>query len=152
MFYVLRPVWKLTKGNHNRMYLGGWQGEHPCPTSCGQLHIQQEETNLAHGYHFTMLPEQEKLTSSCWQQPSQWESHNSANEKPLHFQLPVYSNGLSAYISCSQGPLSYLKEPPGLVLRTCPRFCCCLPIPGCNSLLFQTKPIFCWQNSWKLYV
>lgn len=37
--------------------------------------------------------------------------HISANETPLHFQLPICSNGLLVYNSPSQIPLSSIKEP-----------------------------------------
>lgn len=70
------------------------------------------------------------------------DSHNSANEKPLYFQLPVYSNGLFVYNSVINSTPSSTKG------HSSPLFCglaslrsAGLLVLGCNSLLLLTKPI-----------
>ena len=67
--------------------------------------------------------------------------YNSVNEKPLHFELPVFSNGL-----CLQQPLwtpSFLHKRIFFffVLWICTWFTIRPLIQNCNSLLFLNKPI-----------
>ena len=60
------------------------------------LQRQQEE-----GYYFTTPPEEGRISlHPATTQPMRG-CHNSANEKPLHFELPIASNGLSLYSSSS---------------------------------------------------
>lgn len=71
------------------------------------------------------------------------ESHNSAKEKPLCFQLPVHSSGPS--VSNSSQFLPFLDERAFLsfVQGIQVWFCHSFLLLDCNSLLFPKKLIFC---------
>lgn len=80
------------------------------------------------------------------------DSHSLANEKPWHFQLPVYTNGFFVYNIPSQ--LSSFLYKRGLfpfVLQKCLWFWHGLLVPDWNPLLFLNKPIFFWWNNWQVY-
>lgn len=70
--------------------------------------------------------------------------HNSANDSPLCFQLPVYPNGFFVYNSPPNLLLSSVKEHSyplfGTLASDFPR----LLVSDCNSLLFLNKLIFLW--------
>ena len=89
------------------MALGGQQGELSCrPDPTG-------ERDLAGGYYFIFLAEGVRLSSSPGNSPANErlsQVHKSANEKPLYFKLPVYSNGFFCLLRHSQFPPSSIKE------------------------------------------
>ena len=62
------------------------------------------------------------------------------NEKPLHFELPVSSNGLFVYNSPSQLPLLLYKSFLLLALLDFCMFRQSLLVPNCNSVLLLHKP------------
>lgn len=76
--------------------------------------------------------------------------HNSTNEKPLHFKLPVSSSGHFLYISPSQPPLHYMKAFLSFVLQTCLWSSIDCTCPVAIHCCFQIHP-FCWQNNWLFY-
>lgn len=64
--------------------------------------------------------------------------HNSINERPLHFKLPIYSNGLFVYNNPYQRPTSSKKKKKAVlffVLQACLWFCHSLHVPNCNSVI-----------------
>lgn len=83
---------------------------------------------------------EEKLSSSP--------GNSSANEKPLHLELPVYSSGRLICNSLFQLPPFSLKTGGSpLVSRTCLQFCYSLSVPDCNSRSSPDEPIFYQQNN-----
>ena len=61
--------------------------------SRGSFHAQQEERDLASRYYFIVTTEGKKIFSLPWKiAPPIRDSHSSANEKPLFFELSIYSN------------------------------------------------------------
>lgn len=69
--------------------------------------------------------------------------HNPANEKPLYFELPVYSN---RFLFAKALPLpSFLWKKKSFslpFLLSCLWFCPTLFVPNCNSLPFSNNPFF----------
>lgn len=83
---------------------------------------------------------EEKLSSSP--------GNSSANEKPPHLELPVYSSGRLICNSLFQLPPFSLKTGGSpLVSRTCLQFCYSLSVPDCNSRSSLDEPIFYRQNN-----
>lgn len=70
--------------------------------------------------------------------------NNSANEKSLFFELPVYSTGLVVYNSLPNSLLFSIKLGTSPLSFDCLRFCCSLFILDYNSLLFLNKTFFGW--------
>ena len=102
---------KVNKGKPLKWNQEFGQWEASCPTTPYQLQIQQEETDLATGYYFPDAAGGRKAFPPplAIAQPMR-DSCNSANEKPLYFQLAVYSNGLFVYNSLPNIPPSSIKE------------------------------------------
>ena len=108
------------------------------------LHLQQEE-----GYYFTAQQSERISLCLAMAQPIR-DCHNSADEKPLHFKLPVSSSGPFLYISPSQPPLHYMRAFLSFVLQTCLWSSIDCTCPVAIHCCFQIHP-FCWQNNWLFY-
>ena len=67
--------------------------------------------------------------------------HNSASEKPLHFELPVFLTGFLYITAALNSPLYSIKVLLCFLIQTCPWFCHSLLVLYCNSLLVLNKPI-----------
>ena len=79
------------------------------------------------------------------------DSPRSTNEKPRHRALGVKcSNELSLYSGPTQLPPSSPKE--GSSLQSCLWPCCGSCLPGCNSLLFPSKPTFAGTITGSLFI
>lgn len=73
---------------------------------------------------------------------------NLANEKPLYFELTVYTKRRFVYDKGSQLCPFFSKGAFLLfVLLTCLWFYCSLRVLNCNSLLFPQINPFCWQTN-----
>lgn len=70
--------------------------------------------------------------------------HNPDNEKPLDFELPVFSSGLFVYNTFSQLPLSSIKESSSPWFSILDYGFVIAQVLNCNSLLFFNKSIFFW--------
>lgn len=96
-------------------------------------------TTLVGGTKILSLPAMAQRMKDC---------PNSANEKPLYFQLPVYTKRLFVYDNCSQlSPFLSKRAFLLFVLLTCLWFYCSLCVLNCISLLFPQINPFCWQTN-----
>ena len=109
---------------------------HTC-TAGSQYRSQQEEMLpcILKWHYFTTTTSNRKPDNS-----STNERLSQLNEKPLHFELPVSSNGLFVYNSPSQLPLLLYKSFLLLALLDFCMFRQSLLVPNCNSVLLLHKP------------
>lgn len=70
--------------------------------------------------------------------------NSSANEKPPYLELLAYFKGLSVQNNLPNLPLFSLKKKKKSPFALFSGLAYGLPQPDCNSLLFLSKPIFCW--------
>ena len=101
-------LWKLIKGNLTNLEPRGQTGDFSCTCHLTSVQIPTGRDYLASlaGSDFT-TPARERKISSCLataQPMRDW--YNAANEKPLHFELPVSSNEL--FVCNSPSQLSFL--------------------------------------------
>lgn len=87
-----------------------------CPTGkCSPLYSQQEEENFS--------PSTVLSIRNC---------NNPANEKPVYFELPAFSNGFFDYYSHFYVPFFFIKTNSSCLLDL-PMICCSSNVSNCNS-------------------
>ena len=110
----------------------------PNRKSSSTFHLQQDDVFLP------LLHQEEGWFFSTTIQ-SMKDFHSSANEKPLHFKLPVFSTVLFVYNSPSEFPLTSLKELSSPLfpapVHGLPLYCMSLNL--CCSWI---NPL-CWRNT-----
>ena len=115
---------------------------HTC-TAGSQYRSQQEEMLpcILKWHYFTTTTSNRKPDNS-----STNERLSQLNEKPLHFELPVSSNGLFVYNSSSQLPLLLHQRVSFPLPHWTSIALLQLQVPNCNSLLLPTprKNPVCW--------